>query len=68
MGWVAGGQQWCLQWRTTRSLSALEDRADQGIFYLHIMALHAERDILRVGVGTTCLPSFLLLSFLLLLF
>lgn len=49
MGWVFGWQHVGMQRWTTRSLSALEERTDQGIFYLHIMALHAERELLRSG-------------------
>lgn len=54
---------------TTNMQPGLGDWLDQGIIYLHIMALHAEREHFGfcLGVGTFVLPLFLFLSFLLLL-
>lgn len=56
MGWVFRWQHVGMQRWTSRSLSALEERTDQGIFYLHIMALHAERESFGLGVVTSCFP------------
>jgi hypothetical protein len=42
---------------TTNLLSGLGDWLVQGIIYLHIMALHAERELqVWYGVGTLLLP------------
>lgn len=35
----------------TDNLSVVKDRIDRGIFYLHIMALHAKRELFAFGQG-----------------
>lgn len=49
-GWSAGNMAVAAN-EETHKLSVVEDRIDRGIFYLHIMALHAKREQFGFGQG-----------------
>lgn len=69
MGWVCRLARWWLQRpKKTHNLPVVEDRIDRGIFYLHIMALHAKREQFGFGQGVnTVVFSSISFVFLLLL-
>lgn len=55
MGWVVGRRPTGYSDRELAVCLPLKTEFAQGIFHLHITALHAERETLRSGVGTVVL-------------